>query len=43
MARYAKETSLNQDISIKTSRKGVGAKVAVVFMICYVRGLKLNG
>ena len=37
MASYAKETSLNQDMFIKTSRKGLRTKVSVVFMTCYIK------
>ena len=39
MASYAKGTSLNQDMSIKISRKGLRTKVSVVFMICYVKNV----
>lgn len=35
MASYAKETSLNQDMFLKTSRKGLRTKVSVAFMTCY--------
>ena len=39
MASYAKETSLNQDMFLKTSRKGLRTKVSVVFMTCYVNNV----
>ena len=39
MASYAKETSLNQDMFIKTSRKGLRTKVSVAFMTCYVKNV----
>ena len=39
MASYAKETSLNQDMFLKTSRKGLKTKVSVVFMTCYVKNV----
>lgn len=39
MASYAKETSLNQDMFLKTSRKGLRTKVSVVFMTCYVKNV----
>lgn len=39
MASYAKETSLNQDMFLKTSRKGLRTKVSVAFMTCYVKNV----
>ena len=39
MASYAKETSLNQDMFVKTSRKGLRTKVSVVFMTCNVKNV----
>lgn len=39
MASYAKETSLNQDVFLKTSRKGLRTKVSVAFMTCYVKNV----
>ena len=39
MASHVKETSLNQDMFIKTRRKGLGTKVSVVFMTCYVKNV----
>ena len=39
MASYAKETSLNQDMFLKTSRKGLRTKVSVAFMTFYVKNV----
>ena len=39
MASYAKETSLNQDMFLKTSGKGLRTKVSVAFMTCYVKNV----
>ena len=39
MASYAKETSLNQDMFLKTSRKGLRTTVSVAFMTCYVKNV----
>ena len=39
MASHVKETSLNQDMFIKTRRKGLRTEVSVVFMTCYVKNV----
>ena len=40
MASHVKDTSLNQDMFIKTRRKvSVVVKVSVVFMTCYVKNV----